>query len=61
MVHLWYKTTDKLHSYARVVILDFRKALNLINHQLFLEKMHMYGLSCRTVKWMATFLLDNTP
>ena len=58
-VNLWYKATDKLDSYARVVMQDFSKAFDPIDHNLLLEKLQMYGLPSHIARWMATFLLDN--
>ena len=47
----WYEATDKLDSYVRVVMQDFSKAFDLVNHNF---------LTCKTtvsciVRWMATF------
>ena len=58
LVHVWYKATDKLNSYVRVVMLDFSKAFDLINHHLLLDKLQSYGLPAHILRWMATFLLD---
>ena len=60
LVHMWYKATDKLNSYVRVVMLDFSKAFDLINHHLLLDKLQSYGLPAHILRWMATFLLDRT-
>ena len=37
MVPLWYKVTDKLDYYFRM--LDFSKAFDFINHNLLLEQL----------------------
>ena len=58
LVHMWYKATDKLNSYVRVVMLDISKAFDLINHHLLLDKLQSYGLPAHILRWMATFLLD---
>ena len=58
LVHMWYKATDKLNSYVRVVTLDFSKAFDLINHHLLLDKLQSYWLAEHILRWMATFLLD---
>ena len=39
---MWYKATDKLNSYIRVVMLDFSKALDLINHHLLLDTLWVW-------------------
>ena len=59
LVHMWYKATDKLNSSVRVVMLDFSKAFDLINHHLLLDKLQSYGLPAHILRWMATFLLDS--
>ena len=43
MVNTWYEATDNLDSYVRVVMLDFSKAFDLINHCLLIE-----NYSCMT-------------
>ena len=58
LVHIWYKATDRLNSYVRVVMLDFSNAFDLINHHLLLDKLQSYGLPAHILRWMATFILD---
>ena len=42
----------------RVVLLDFSKALDLINHHILLEKLQTNGIPACIVRWIAAFLLD---
>ena len=44
MVNKWYEATDNLDSYVRVVMLDFSKAFDLINHCMLIEKLQLYDL-----------------
>ena len=37
---------------------DFRKAFDLVNHQLLLKKLQSYGLSEKAIKWFQSYLLD---
>ena len=38
-------------------MLDFRKAFDLINHHVLLDKLQSYGLSVHILRWMARYLL----
>ena len=58
MVNKWYEATENLDSYVRVVMLDFSKAFDLINHCLLIEKLQLYDLLEHIIRWMAAFLLD---
>ena len=58
LVNNWYEATDNLDSYVRVVMLDFSKAFDIINHCLLLGKLQLYDLPEHIIRWMAAFLLD---
>ena len=58
MVNKWYEANDNLDSYVRVVMLDFSKAFDLINHCLLIEKLQLYDLPEHIIRWVAAFLLD---
>ena len=52
MTHRWYEATDILNTYVRVVMLDFSKAFDLINHHILLEKLINSGLPRHIVRWI---------
>ena len=60
LTHMWYEATDKLKTYVRVVMLDFSKAFDLINHHLLIQKLKVNGISPHVLRWMTTFLLDRS-
>ena len=39
LIHRWSEATDKLITYVRVVMLDFMKAFDLINHRILINKL----------------------
>ena len=60
MTHRWYEAADLLNAYVRVVMLDFSKAFDLINHHILLEKLTNSGLPRHSVRWIGAFLLDRS-
>ena len=60
MTYKWYEVTDTRNTYVRIVLLDFSKAFDLINHNILLEKLLVFGISAAILRWMAAFLLDRT-
>ena len=58
MTHNWYEATDVLNNYVRVVLLDFSKAFDLINHHILVDKLITNGIPAHIVRWLAAFLLD---
>ena len=60
MTHKWYETTDTRNTYVRIVLLDFSKAFDLINHNILLDKLQVCGIAAHILRWMEAFLLDRT-
>jgi hypothetical protein len=58
MLHEWYSATDKPNNYIRILMLDYSKAFDLINHQILVKKLLDIGLPPHLVRWMAAFLVD---
>ena len=57
MTHRWYEATDLLNTYVRVVMPDFSKAFDLINHHILLEKLTNSGLPRHIVRWIGVSFL----
>ena len=58
MVHTWYEATDKSDTFVRVVVEDYSKAFDHINHEILIEKLCGICLPAHLVRWMAAFLID---
>ena len=58
MLHNWYKNTDGNGSTVRVVLFDFRKAFDLIDHAILMAKLTDYELPPWVLDWIADFLTD---
>ena len=44
--------------YVRVVLLDFSKAFDLINHHILVDKQITNGVPAHIVRWLAALFLD---
>ena len=58
MLHNWYNDTDGNGSTVRVVLVDFRKAFDLIDHAILMAKLADYELPPWVLDWIADFLTD---
>ena len=56
IVHNLAKTTDGNGALVRLVLLDFRKAFDLIDHQILMEKLHCLALLSSIIIWVGDFL-----
>lgn len=43
---------------ADLILLDFRKAFDMVNHEKLLFKLHGYGIRGSSLKWIKGFLDD---
>ena len=60
MVHFWAKHTDGNGSTVRVVLFDYRKAFDLIDHVLLVRKLLALDLPVSVSRWIIDFLKDLT-
>ncbi len=51
-----YKETDGAVKHARVLLLDYRKAFDLIDHNILLNKLQVLGVPPFLLKWISSFL-----
>ena len=58
MTHNWLVNTDGNGATARVVLLDFRKAFDLINHNILVQKLLTYDIPNSIACWITDFLMD---
>ena len=58
MTHNWYAGTDGNGATARVVLFDFRKAFDLIDHNVLVRKLSSYDIPRRILCWIVDFLMD---
>ena len=58
MVHTWCEATDKPDTFGRVLLVDYSKAFDHINHEILIAKLYGMGLPAYLVRWMAAFLID---
>ena len=57
ILHQCYTCTDASKQFARILLLDYSKAFDLINHSLLLKKLEQFQLPNVLLKWITSFLL----
>ena len=58
MIHTWNKQTDGNGSAVRVVLFDFKKAFDLIDHSILVEKFMTFDIPHGIIKRIVDFLID---
>lgn len=56
MLHSWNSSTDGNGATVRVVLFDFRKAFDLIDHHILVQKLVSYDIPYVIVTWIIDFL-----
>ncbi|XP_068756755.1 uncharacterized protein [Montipora capricornis] len=56
MLHTWYQKTDGNSSTFRVVLFDFKKTFDLIDHRILLEKLKNFDMPEWVRLWIKDFL-----
>ena len=56
MTHAWYSATDGNGASVRVILFDFKKAFDLINHWILVRKLGSYDIPDAVISWITDFL-----
>ena len=57
MIHTWSKSTDGTGSSVRVVLFDYQKAFDLIDHQILANKILQLSMPLYVKRWVIDFLM----
>ena len=60
MIHNWYVSSDGNAATTTVVLFDFRKAFDIIDHNILVRKRSDYDLLNHIFSWITDFHVDNT-
>ena len=60
MIHNWYVSSDGNAATIRVVLFEFRKAFNIINHSILVRKPSDNDIRNHILWWITDFHVDNT-
>ena len=60
MFHQWLKTTDGTDTDVRTVLVDYKKAFDLGDHNLLISKLYSLGVKTTVVNWVIDFLIDRS-
>ena len=60
MLHRWLENTDGTGSRVRVALLDYRKAFDLVDHNILIAKLFSLGVKPTVVNWIADFLCERS-
>ena len=58
MFHHWLHATDGTGVTVRTALLDFRKAFDLVDHNILVGKLRTLGVEPTAINWIIDFLRD---
>ena len=58
MLHHWFEASDGTGAHVRAALLDYKKAFDLVDHNLLIAKLFSLGAKPIIVNWVADFLRD---
>ena len=60
LMHQLFTCTDGAKYFARILLVDYTKAFDLIDHKIFMNKLKHLQIPDFLLKWLAAFLTDRT-
>ena len=60
MIHHWLRDTDATSATVRAILLGYRKAFDLVDHNLLMCKLKDLGVKLTVINWIADFLRNRT-
>ena len=57
-IHNWAQATDATGAAVRIVLFDYKKAFDLIDHQILLQKVFSLNIPTSITRWVAEFLTN---
>ena len=57
VLHHWLGATEGTVAYVRAALLDYKKAFDLVDHNLLIAKLYSLGVKSTVVNWVVDFLL----
>ena len=58
MIGSWLNAMD-YGELVGIVLVDFKKAFDLVDHQILLSKLKLYGISSEALTWFDTYLTNS--
>jgi hypothetical protein len=55
LLHSWYRAMDEPQRVIPIILLDFRKAFNLIDYNILLRNMKEMGVRLALIQWFGTY------
>ena len=57
MIDSWLEALDN-GQMVGLVLVDFKKAFDLVDHKILLSKLEMYGINIETLQWFTPYLIE---
>ena len=58
MLHKWSEATDGARASVRILLVDYKKAFDYVDHTIVLSKLKTLDIPNSTISWIADFLTD---